>query len=112
MELLKKYWWVVLIVIVAVVFLRKKKQDPAFGSEFVTNTGEQQNSVPEIDNSNFTTDNVGTSDAPGIVITGKMCRQICRGRCGKRCIVPIGRKCKTKRDCWRNCKADACGYVS
>lgn len=47
-----------------------------------------------------------------VKITGKQCRQKCKGVCGgSRPIVGLTKKQKEKRACFDNCRSQNCGWV-
>lgn len=128
MEFIQKYWWAILLGLVVIFFFmsRSKAQTgvgvPLIGpSTTVQDTG--QGTAPAVNPTvvgygttggyiPFNPTTHGTPDMPGVLLTGSQCRQSCRGKCGSRCILNIGRKCKSKKLCWNNCKATVCGHLN
>lgn len=107
MEFIKKYGILILLVIVAFIFLPKVMGKTADSTTATTN----QTYVPSPGTNATSSSRPGSPTGP-VVLTRSQCRQTCQGKCGSRCIVPIGARCKAVKACWDTCKSETCSYIS
>jgi hypothetical protein len=119
LDFLKKYWWVVLVALLILIYVvsqvkKAKAAQAATDNLKATQIERVTTSTGGVVISSPTKSPGQTPSAPAqpYLLSRQQCKATCKGQCGSRPVVAVGKYAKAKKKCWDACKNNVCGMGS